>query len=98
MKSQRSWRAHMDFWVYILRCSDGSYYIGHTDKGDDRLKEHEIGRFFVHPEAAAGDAGLVGSIWDARRSIGGGTAAKRVVAGQEGGADQGKLVASSAVV
>jgi predicted GIY-YIG superfamily endonuclease len=33
----------MDFWVYILRCSDGSYYIGHKDKGEDRLKEHEIG-------------------------------------------------------
>jgi len=28
------------FWVYMLRCSDGSYYTGHTDK---RLGEHQDG-------------------------------------------------------
>lgn len=33
----------MDFWVYILRCSDGSYYVGHTDKGEERLSEHQLG-------------------------------------------------------
>ncbi len=29
------------FWVYILRCSDGSYYTGHTDNLDARMHQHE---------------------------------------------------------
>jgi tRNA/rRNA methyltransferase len=33
----------MSFWVYILRCSDGSYYTGHTDDLDRRIAEHEAG-------------------------------------------------------
>jgi predicted GIY-YIG superfamily endonuclease len=33
----------MQFWVYILRCSDGSYYTGHTDDLQKRLWEHEEG-------------------------------------------------------
>ena len=32
----------MDFWTYILRCADGSYYVGHTDKGEERLSEHAL--------------------------------------------------------
>jgi len=33
----------MAFWVYILRCSDGSYYTGHTDSLEKRIAEHEAG-------------------------------------------------------
>ena len=33
----------MQFWVYILRCSDGSYYTGHTDNLEVRLAEHQQG-------------------------------------------------------
>jgi predicted GIY-YIG superfamily endonuclease len=33
----------MHFWVYILRCADGSYYIGHTDDIDKRLAGHDQG-------------------------------------------------------
>jgi hydrogenase expression/formation protein HypE len=33
----------MSFWVYILRCSDGSYYVGHTDKLEQRLAQHNQG-------------------------------------------------------
>jgi len=33
----------MQFWVYILRCRDGSYYTGHTDDLDKRLWEHAEG-------------------------------------------------------
>jgi predicted GIY-YIG superfamily endonuclease len=33
----------MIFWVYILRCSDGSYYTGHTDNLEQRVKQHEAG-------------------------------------------------------
>lgn len=31
----------MSFWVYILKCSDGSYYTGHTDDLEKRIAEHE---------------------------------------------------------
>jgi len=33
----------MSFWVYILRCADGSYYTGHTDNLEKRIGEHETG-------------------------------------------------------
>jgi hypothetical protein len=32
------------FWVYILRCRDGSYYIGHTDDLERRISQHERGK------------------------------------------------------
>ena len=31
------------FWIYILRCSDGSYYTGHTDNLEKRLACHQSG-------------------------------------------------------
>jgi predicted GIY-YIG superfamily endonuclease len=31
------------FWVYILRCADGSYYTGHTDNLERRAAEHQSG-------------------------------------------------------
>jgi predicted GIY-YIG superfamily endonuclease len=33
----------MQFWVYILRCRDGSYYTGHTDDLEKRIWEHSEG-------------------------------------------------------
>ncbi len=33
----------MTFWVYILRCSDASYYTGHTDNLENRIGEHQSG-------------------------------------------------------
>jgi predicted GIY-YIG superfamily endonuclease len=33
----------MAFYVYILRCADGSYYTGHTDNLESRLAAHERG-------------------------------------------------------
>lgn len=33
----------MTFWVYILRCSDASYYTGHTDNLVNRIGEHQSG-------------------------------------------------------
>jgi predicted GIY-YIG superfamily endonuclease len=29
-----------DFFVYILKCNDGSYYTGHTDDLEKRIAEH----------------------------------------------------------
>lgn len=34
----------MPFWVYMLRCGDGSYYTGHTDSLEQRLEQHETAR------------------------------------------------------
>ena len=34
----------MQFWVYMLRCRDGSYYTGHTDDLDKRIAEHQAGK------------------------------------------------------
>jgi putative endonuclease len=31
------------FWVYILRCSDGSYYTGHTDNLERRMGQYQAG-------------------------------------------------------
>ena len=35
----------MSFYAYLLRCSDGSYYAGHTDDIDLRLAQHNDGTF-----------------------------------------------------
>lgn len=33
------------FWVYMLRCADGSFYVGHTDELEQRLGQHNDGRY-----------------------------------------------------
>ncbi len=33
----------MDFYAYLLRCADGTYYAGHTDDLDTRIGEHQSG-------------------------------------------------------
>lgn len=33
----------MTFYLYILRCSDGSYYTGHTDDLERRIAQHQSG-------------------------------------------------------
>lgn len=33
------------FYVYILRCNDGSYYVGHTDSIEKRIAEHDAGSY-----------------------------------------------------
>ncbi|MDH5190685.1 MAG: GIY-YIG nuclease family protein [Gammaproteobacteria bacterium] len=35
----------MSFWVYILKCSDKSYYTGHTDNLESRLYLHNHNTF-----------------------------------------------------
>ena len=35
----------MAAWVYMLRCSDGSYYTGCTTNIDQRIYEHQAGVF-----------------------------------------------------
>jgi len=31
------------YWVYILKCSDGSYYTGSTSNLEKRISEHKLG-------------------------------------------------------
>lgn len=38
----------MPYAIYILKCSDGSYYTGSTKELDARVQEHQNG---VHPDA-----------------------------------------------
>ena len=33
----------MAFWAYMLRCSDGTYYTGHTDDIESRMSQHHDG-------------------------------------------------------
>ena len=35
----------MSFWVYLLRCTDGKYYTGHTDNLEHRVAQHQTGGF-----------------------------------------------------
>ncbi|MBU3070439.1 GIY-YIG nuclease family protein [Aestuariicella sp. G3-2] len=35
----------MNFWLYILKCSDNSYYTGHTDNLEQRLNQHHTRQF-----------------------------------------------------
>jgi len=32
-----------EFFLYILKCNDGSYYTGHTDEIEKRITEHMLG-------------------------------------------------------
>lgn len=34
----------LPFFVYILKCNDGSYYTGHTDNMESRLSAHQQGK------------------------------------------------------
>jgi len=33
-----------NFYVYILKCADGSFYTGHTDDIEKRITEHQNGK------------------------------------------------------
>ena len=33
----------MSFWVYILKCADGSFYTGHSDDLENRIAQHQAG-------------------------------------------------------
>ncbi len=35
----------MSAWIYILRCSDGSYYTGSTSNLERRIYEHQYGYY-----------------------------------------------------
>ncbi|MDH5435843.1 MAG: GIY-YIG nuclease family protein [Gammaproteobacteria bacterium] len=40
----------MSFWVYILKCADGSYYTGHTDNIEARIYQHQSGQIISYTQ------------------------------------------------
>ena len=34
-----------DFYVYILKCNDDSYYVGHTDNIEKRISDHSVNQY-----------------------------------------------------
>ena len=38
----------MPFFTYILKCSDGSYYVGCTNNLENRLAQHNESRWGAH--------------------------------------------------
>jgi len=40
----------VSFYVYMLRCADGSYYVGHTDNLEKRVSDHERGDVTVYTQ------------------------------------------------
>jgi predicted GIY-YIG superfamily endonuclease len=34
----------MAFYLYILKCAEGTLYIGHTDNLDERMRQHDAGK------------------------------------------------------
>ena len=50
----------MPYAIYILKCSDGSYYTGSTKELDGRVHEHQIG---AHPDACTYSRRPVELVW-----------------------------------
>ena len=50
----------MTYAIYILKCSDGTFYTGLTKDLDARVKEHQIG---AHPEAYSFSRRPVKLVW-----------------------------------
>jgi len=40
-----------DFYLYILQCADGSYYVGHTDNLEQRIDDHVQGKASYYTRA-----------------------------------------------
>ena len=39
----KEFKRHGDYFVYIVRCQDGTYYTGYTNDLEKRIKEHNDG-------------------------------------------------------
>ncbi|HMB25172.1 MAG: GIY-YIG nuclease family protein [Chloroflexota bacterium] len=50
----------MPYAIYILQCSDGTYYTGLTKELDGRVYEHQIG---LHPDAYTFNRRPVKLVW-----------------------------------
>ena len=80
------------YYVYLLRCSDGSYYVGHTNDLEHRLAAQERGATQGY-SLSRRPVELVFSDQFSRRlgSLPSGKVDYGMVQGQEGGLDKGRL-------
>ena len=56
----------MPYFVYILECSDGSYYTGSTDDLNNRFRQHEQG---VQPSSYTYSRRPVKSVWTSEETM-----------------------------
>ncbi|MFQ7854259.1 MAG: GIY-YIG nuclease family protein [Flavonifractor plautii] len=52
----------MSWWVYILRCGDGTLYTGTAADVERRLAAHRRGESQVYPGPGAAGGGLPGGV------------------------------------
>jgi len=81
----------MNAYLYILRCADGSYYVG-TTRGslEKRLAEHEAGAFDGYTRPPSADNSRFPSAFRTRRGCRGRRATRqRLATRKEGGLDPG---------
>lgn len=82
----------MGFWVYMLRCSDGSYYMGHTDNLELRVAQHIAGAIpGCYTCSRAAGAGVRAGVLFARGGACQRTADQGLEPWEEGGADTWRL-------
>lgn len=43
-RKRRKFNRSGKFWVYVVECKDGTYYTGHTNDLQRRLKQHSTGK------------------------------------------------------
>lgn len=55
----------MAFYCYILRCSDGSYYTGHTNNLEHRIAQHQTAERQIKGWSRAKKAALIATDWTA---------------------------------
>jgi predicted GIY-YIG superfamily endonuclease len=80
------------FWVYMLLCRDGSFYVGVTSNVDVRVAEHEAGserRLYVFSTAAR--ARVRCFFFDSRGGHQRGKAAQGLVTREKGRDDSRRL-------
>ena len=89
----------MSFFVYILRCADGSYYVGHTDQLEARIAAHERGEIAGYTRKRR-PVRLVFAeeIWDTAGDAGARDADEGLVSREEGSADETQLEALGVAV
>lgn len=79
----------MSWWVYLLRCGDGTLYTGITDDLDRRLAAHNAGRGAKYTRSRPpGDAGVAGGAAGQVRSPAAGIRRQTADQGQEAGSDR----------
>ena len=81
------------FYLYILRCCDGSYYVGHRDDLGKRISDHLSGGISVYTRKRR-PLQLVFSESFSRREEALARASEGVVTREKGGADQRQLGAA----